>query len=210
MEEHGQRRGLLIVLEGVDGAGKTTQADAIEAWVRASGRDVVRSREPTQGVYGQRLRRSMLEGRLEPEEELELFLNDRREHVEQVIAPALEAGAVVVLDRYYFSTVAYQGARGFDCDELMARNEAFAPAPDLLLILDLEPEQGIGRVRARSDQPPDTFEIPDKLRRSRAIFLQLGARLPYAEVIDAGRGCEAVREEILGHVRALTLNSPAA
>ncbi|MEL6177986.1 MAG: dTMP kinase [Myxococcota bacterium] len=204
------RPGFLIVLEGVDGAGKTTQADAVEAWLKSHvSRPVVRSREPTQGVYGQQLRRSMAEGRLAPEDELELFLNDRRDHVSQVIAPKLAEGAVVLLDRYYLSTVAYQGARGFDPDELLARNEAFAPVPDLLLILDLDPERGLERVRARSEQPPDTFEVLDTLKRSRHIFRELAARLPYAHLVDAHRPRQTITDDLIAKV-ALLLNPPAA
>lgn len=199
---HGAR-GVLIVLEGIDGVGKTTQADAIARFVEAQGREVVRSREPTTGQFGQRLRRSMEEGRLPAHEELELFLLDRREHIKEVIAPALAAGAVVLLDRYYFSTVAYQSLRGFEPDALLAQNEAFAPAPDLLFVLDLDPHVGLSRVRSRSGQAPDSFEVPEDLRESRRIFLDLASRYSYAHVIDASQASGEVTTEVLNHVTLL-------
>ena len=111
--------GLFIVLEGIDGAGKSTQIRCLTEKLAASGRPPVVSREPTDGPHGRRLRESATRGRLSAEEELATFLADRREHVSNLILPSLAAGKVVVLDRYYFSTAAYQGARGFDWREIV-------------------------------------------------------------------------------------------
>ena len=105
---------MLIVFEGIDGTGKSTQVRLLAQALEERGLTVVTSREPTDGPFGQKLRLSMITGRLSPEEELALFHEDRRDHVEHLILPALEAGKVVILDRYFFSTMAYQGARGFD------------------------------------------------------------------------------------------------
>lgn len=165
-------RGLLIVLEGIDGTGKSTQCRLLAEGLRERGFAVKQSFEPTNGVYGRRLRESAEAGRLEPEEELELFLKDRKEHVEQLIRPALEAGECVVLDRYYFSTMAYQGSRGLDPGEIRRRNEEFAPVPDVLFILDLDVEVALGRVRSRGDVPND-FEREESLRRCHEIFASL-------------------------------------
>lgn len=189
--------GLLIVLEGIDGAGKTTQADRLQAWLEEQGHRVTRSREPTQGPYGQKLRRSMSEGRLSPDEELDLFLKDRKDHVERLINPTRAKGDSVLLDRYYFSTIAYQGARGYDPADLQARNEAFAPAPDLLFILDLSPEVSLERIRHSRGDAPDTFEVPELLRKSRGIFLALAQKLPYAHVIDATKDPEHITTEMI-------------
>src|SRR4051812_1992705 len=106
--------GWLIVVEGIDGSGKSTLVSQIAGHCRTLGLGCVTGSEPTRGPWGAQLRRSMIEGRLSLEEELDLFLKDRAEHVETVIRPALQRGDVVVLDRYYFSTAAYQGARGAD------------------------------------------------------------------------------------------------
>lgn len=196
-------RGKLIVFEGIDGVGKSTQIQRLRAKMEAAGRTVVQSREPTDGPYGARLRRSMAEGRLSPDEELSLFIDDRRDHVARLIEPSLAGGHDVLLDRYYFSTVAYQGVRGHDPEALLALNESFAPAPDLLLVLDLDPALGLERIHARSGQPRDTFEVPELLAASRRLFIELAARKPYARLLDASVGVEALAEQVWSHVQAL-------
>jgi dTMP kinase len=175
-------RGLFLVIEGIDGTGKSTQAQRLAEWLRELGREVVTSREPTDGPWGRKLRESAATGRLSPEDELEYFLRDRRQHVEEVIAPALAAGKVVILDRYYFSTMAYQGARGFDPAEIRRRNEEFAPVPDLLLVLDLEVDAALERIGARGDTANE-FEKRDSLQKCREVFLSL-ADEPFVRVIS--------------------------
>lgn len=182
-------KGILVAIEGIDGAGKTTQAEILERRLRAAGVDVVRTKEPTDGRWGRLLRESAATGRLSTEEELDAFLNDRREHVAQLIRPALDRKAAVIVDRYYFSTVAYQGARGLDPEELLARNEAFAPEPDLLALLEVEPAEGIARIRSRGDQA-NLFEREDNLRAAATIFA--GLKKPYLLKIDARQDIEAV------------------
>jgi dTMP kinase len=193
-------QGLFIVIEGIDGTGKSTQSKRLAEWFRSRGREVVLSREPTDGPWGKKLRESATTGRLSAEEELECFLNDRREHVEMSIKPALAEGKVVILDRYYFSTMAYQGARGFDPGEIRLRNEAFAPQPDLLLILDLSVESAHGRIGARGDTANE-FEQRDTLSRCREIFLSLLDE-PFACVIDAEPSLNVVTADILSVVTA--------
>ena len=193
-------QGLFIVIEGIDGTGKSTQSKRLAEWFRSRGREVVLSREPTDGPWGKKLRESATTGRLSAEEELECFLNDRREHVEMSIKPALAEGKVVILDRYYFSTMAYQGARGFDPAEIRRRNEAFAPQPDLLLILDLSVESAHGRIGARGDTANE-FEQRDTLTRCQEIFLSLRNE-PFACVIDAEPSLNEVTADILSVVTA--------
>ena len=193
-------QGIFIVIEGIDGTGKSTQSKRLAEWFRSRGREVVLSREPTDGPWGKKLRESATTGRLSAEEELECFLNDRREHVQMSIKPALAEGKVVILDRYYFSTMAYQGARGFDPLEIRRRNEAFAPQPDLLLILDLSVESAHGRIGARGDTANE-FEQRDTLTRCREIFLSLRDE-PFACVIDAEPSLNEVTADILSVVTA--------
>jgi len=100
------------------------------------------------------------------EKELELFIADRRDHVDRCITPALAEGNIVILDRYYWSSAAYQGSRGANFQEIMKRNEEFAPKPDLVLVLDLDVDSGIQRVRMRGDQP-NLFEAKPALSRAR-------------------------------------------
>lgn len=189
-------RGILIAIEGIDGAGKSTQADAVQAELTAWGMKVLRSREPTDGPSGQALRHSAVVGRLPLEREVDLFLRDRQEHVREKIAPGLARGEIVLLDRYYFSTIAYQGARGADPEQLRARNETFAPRPDLLVILDLDPEAGLERVKRRGRGGPDLFEQRSELERARALFLSFAAE-PWALCLDALRPPEDLTAAIL-------------
>lgn len=185
--------GVLVVFEGIDGGGKTTQAGLLKAACEAAGLPVRLSKEPTDGQHGARLRASAATGRLSAEEELELFILDRRAHVEQVIQPALDAGEIIILDRYYFSTAAYQGIRGLDVDDILKRNEAFSPAPDLLVILDVEPRVGLSRVHGRGDVA-NLFEREDDLAKCAEIFR--GIERPYLARIDATGAVEAIQQEI--------------
>ena len=187
-------RGLFIVLEGIDGTGKSTQARRLGERFTAQGREVVLSREPTDGPWGAKVRESGGSGRMSPQEELECFIKDRRQHVEELIAPSLAAGKVVILDRYYFSTMAYQGARGFDHDEIRRMNEAFAPVPDLLLILDLDVDLALQRIGARGDTANE-FEKRESLQRCRDIFLSL-ADEKFVAVIDSSAGLDEVTRKI--------------
>jgi dTMP kinase len=186
--------GLFIVIEGIDGTGKSTQASRLGEWFEKQGREVVLSREPTDGPWGRKLRESAATGRLSPQDELEYFLNDRRQHVEEKIKPALAAGKVVILDRYYFSTMAYQGARGFDPAEIRRMNEEFAPVPDLLLILDLDVDAAHGRIGHRGDSANE-FEKKESLERCREIFLSLENEA-FTRVVDSSGTLEEVSARI--------------
>lgn len=194
------RSGLFIVLEGIDGTGKSTQARRLGEWFQSQGREVVLSREPTDGPWGKKLRESASTGRLSAEDELQYFLNDRRQHVDDLITPSLAAGKVVILDRYYFSTMAYQGARGFDPVEIRKRNEVFAPVPDLLLILDLDVTTAHQRIGHRGDSANE-FEKKESLERCREIFLTLKDE-PFVRVVDSNGSLDEVSARILQLVQS--------
>jgi dTMP kinase len=165
-------KGTLIAIEGIDGSGKTTQAALLKDWALGLGFEVVATKEPTAGPWGSRIRNSKFTSRMSADEELDCFVRDRREHVEELLAPSLERGAVVIVDRYYFSTAAYQGARGLEPAAVLALNQAFAPRPDIVLLLDLAPEEGLQRVSERG-AGRDLFESVEELTKARAIFLSL-------------------------------------
>jgi dTMP kinase len=189
----------LLVLEGIDGTGKSTQSKLLAAALRERGMRVISSREPTDGPYGTRLRNSATTGRLSPEEELQLFLQDRSEHVETLINPALEAGEVIILDRYYFSSMAYQGGRGFDPAEIRRVNEEFAPQPDLLLLLDLPVDTALERIGVR-DGEANEFEQRASLETCSEVFHSI--KDDFVRVIDASQSIEEIHRDILAVVLA--------
>jgi len=178
-----KKRGKLIVFEGIDGSGKSTQLEHTATWLNGRGYQVVKLHEPTDGPYGSILRASALSGRLSSEDELDHFVQDRRWNVENNIRPALNQGQVVLLDRYYFSSIAYQGARGLDPQDIRKRNEAVAPQPDLVLLFDLDPEIALARIEKQRGRTPNLFERLDYLRQVREIFLRISD--PFVVEIDA-------------------------
>ena len=162
--------GLFIVFEGIDGTGKSTQLHLLAEKLRGMGYAVVATREPTDGPYGQKIRELFVDrGAVSREEELELFIADREQHVKEVITPALADGCVVICDRYYLSTVAYQGANGMDPEQILKKNENF-PVPDLAIILEIEPAQGIHRIQKQRNEHPNTFEGEANLQNVAKIF----------------------------------------
>ncbi len=163
-------QGILIAFEGIDGTGKSTQLPQLAAYLRSLGLEVIETREPTTGVYGQEIR-SLFQNRqrVTREHELELFLLDRRQHVEECILPALAEGKTVLTDRYYFSTAAYQGAAGCNPTEIFARN-SFAPEPDLVLLLVMSADESIARIRDLRGEELNDFEQRDQLEKVATLF----------------------------------------
>ena len=195
------KRGKLIVFEGIDGTGKSTQLQMAAETLQCQGYEVVATREPTNGPHGQRIRQ-LYQNRetASREEELQLFIDDRKEHVQSVIEPALSAGKIVLCDRYYLSTAAYQGAAGLDPEKIISRN-SFAPEPDLAIIFQLEPEESISRITgSRGDQLND-FEQQDSLERVKTIFDQMDFR--YITRIDASLSVELVHQDVIKRISSL-------
>lgn len=190
----------MIAIEGIDGTGKSTLAQALARALERRGRDVTLGFEPTRGPFGKRIRELAVSGRSNPKEETELFVADRREHVARTIAPALAAGKTVVLDRYYYSTMAYQGARGLDPAGIERDNEAFAPRPDLLVILELPVEEAIVRITHKRGSTPDRFEGADYLRDVDRIFKSI--EHPNLLRIDARLTTDAMVAKIVSEMNA--------
>ncbi len=164
--------GLLVAVEGIDGAGKTTVAATLAQWCGERGLLCALSKEPTSLQWGQKLRESAATGRLTLTQELDLFHKDREMHAAESIKPALDEGAIMILDRYYWSTAAYQGARGANVEEVIQFNESTFPQPDIILLLDLPVYVGQERIRCRGDKPNE-FEEGKALEKARSIFLKL-------------------------------------
>ncbi|MGB2905502.1 MAG: dTMP kinase [Candidatus Aminicenantaceae bacterium] len=187
-------KGILIVFEGIDGGGKTSQAMRLLDILRDLGYDAVYFREPSDSSWGRTIREKAVENdSLTPKEELDLFQNDRRENVAKNLKPALAARRIVILDRYYFSTMAYQGAKGLDPDQIRETNASFAVPPDLVFILDVDPARGLKRTEGRQ-QRDLLFEREDYLVKVRAIFQGLEGDEFFH--LDALRPMEGVAEDV--------------
>jgi len=189
-------RGWLFAFEGLDGSGKSTQLHLLEEALCKEGYAVVATREPTDGPYGRRLRQLLgNRDQCTPDEELALFIADRRQHVETVIKPALVEGKVVLTDRYYLSTAAYQGALGHDPEAILIENELFAPKPDLVFLLSVSVETGLSRITEGRGESPNDFEKESSLLIVRKVFSQLSR--PFIRRVDASRSIGVIHQDIL-------------
>jgi len=201
-------RGLLLVLEGGEGAGKSTQARLLAIWLRDQGFDVVTTHEPGATKIGMRLRALLLDTAhtgLAPNAEALMYAADRAEHVTSVLRPALERGAIVVCDRYVDSSLAYQGAgRQLPQAEIAELNNWATGGllPDLTILLDLPPAAGLGRRASSADRleaEPTEFH-----ERVRAGFLALARAEPDRYlVLDATRPPGDLSRDIHAHIREL-------
>mgnify|MGYP001823570064 CR=1 FL=1 len=200
-------KGLLIVFEGTDGTGKSTQLQLLGNYLLEKGYPVVATREPTDGRYGQQIRRLYTSrDTCSREEELELFLADRREHVTQIITPALNEGKIILCDRYFLSTAAYQGAIGFDPETILKRNN-FAPDPDIALLFQASLSTGLARITTGRGETLNDFEQQENLQKVAAIFAAIDR--PYIQTIDAEGSIEEVHHRVLTLVMPLLTGFPA-
>lgn len=196
-------KGLFLTLEGIDGAGKSSHIDALEALFRARGRAVTRTREPGGTPLAESLRSMILEQPMDPLTESLLVFAARRDHVVRVIEPALARGDVLLCDRFTDATFAYQGAgRGFDT-AVLETLEGWVQAapdgllqPDITLWFDLPPETAAERLAGA--RLPDKFESQpvDFFRRVAAGYAARAAAAPRFARIDANRSREQVWQQV--------------
>jgi len=180
--------GFLIAVEGIDGAGKTTMAHYIRDILQKLGFKAEILKEPSDSEYGRILKSG---DRLDPQKELELFILDRKEDVEGNILPRLKKCITVIMDRYYYSNVAYQGALGIDPEKILRINEEFAPKPDLTILLDVPPEIAVDRIK--KTRTPTKFEDMEYLKKVREIYLSLNS--DEIRRVDATKSIEEVKED---------------
>ena len=196
------KRGFLIVFEGIDGTGKSTQCELLAKSLTERHMLNIALAEPTRGTWGTKIRRLLSEGRqgISPQEELSWFVNDRKEDIELNIMPALQDNKVVLMDRYYFSTAAYQGALGLDPEQIRLENETFAPIPDRVLIFLTSPETCLERIESSRDQK-SAFEKLDYLRNVQEIFKSFTG--PNIRFIDSVGSVPEVHEKVLSAIEDL-------
>ncbi len=199
--------GLFLCFEGGDGAGKSTQVRLLTEALEARGREVVVTRQPGGTALGSQVRDLVLHGEhVAPRAEALLFAADKAHHVEELIAPALASGSVVITDRYTDSSIAYQGAgRDLGADEIRELQHWAVGGlfPDLTVVLDVSPAVGRqrrGDVHDRLESEGDGFHAA-----VRQGFLDLAAREPDRYVvIDAALPAETIHAEVLARLDALT------
>lgn len=205
-----------IVLEGIDGAGKSTQAKLLAKWFSERGYEVVLTKEPTDTAFGKLIRKLVLTGgregiidgaRISHEAEALLFAADRAEHVKKLIKPSLEAGKVVISDRYFYSSLAYQWARGLDLEWLISLNR-FAIRPHLTILLDLPVKESMKRINGRSIKT-EFDKIAELQRKVRENYLTLAKRFEEIRIINALAGVEEIHRDVVSLVEHELLNKSA-
>ncbi|MBN2078284.1 MAG: dTMP kinase [Spirochaetes bacterium] len=189
-------RPLFIVFEGIDGSGKSTQCDLLHRHALSLGLDALRCAEPTEGPRGREIRAMLRKKEMAPpEEQHRLFLLDRIDDAERRIIPALREGKIVIMDRYYHSNAAYQGAAGMAPERVIAENRAAGvPEPDRVYFIDIPPGIAMKRIALRNTGEGDIFEKERFLEKVREIFLSIADGRFIA--IDGRGGVEEIFDEV--------------
>lgn len=184
---------MLIDLEGIDGCGKSTQTKLLQKKLEKEGETVIILKEPTKEPHGQKLW-DVLHGKRKAtnEEILKFFILDRKQHVDEKIQPALNNGTVVLMDRYYYSSMAYQVAGGLDVEYIINKHE-FAPNPDIVLIFDLPVSTALERIQGHSEA--DEFEKEEHLEKVREAYLNL-ENDPLVRIVDSTRTPKVIFKEV--------------
>ena len=170
-----KRRGYLIVIEGVDGSGKTTQAKMLTEYLKKRGYPVILLKEPTDGPKGKLIRLRLENGNVNQFELMRLYAEDRYENVINNIKPALNEGKIVIVDRYVPSSLVYQSINGPTIEEILEAN-SFAPIPDIVIIIDIPEDEAVKRMLSENKKQ-DAFERKEFLKKVREKYLTLPEEL---------------------------------
>ena len=186
-------KGKLIVIEGIDGSGKSTCAKNLAEKLNSINIKTIYTFEPTHSHYGAKLREGMLSEDLDTEEELLLFVKDRKEHIEYMIKPALEEGYFIILDRYFYSSIAYQGAKGIDINRIMNLHKDFIVKPDIVFIFHLPIDIALNRIISKRGIA-DRFENETYLKKVDKIFHSFNE--PFIYHIDTDKDIKIINDEL--------------
>ncbi len=184
-------KGFFVVLDGIDGCGKTLHSKALRDELKAQGFDAVYTAEPSDGSVGKFIQGMLLKEKILPEVEALLFAADRYDHLKTEILPSFENAKVVVCDRYLHSSLAYQGAQGVDVEWIRKIN-SFAIKPDIAFYLDVPPDVGLSRIK-RKRSVLESFELERKVRD---MYLQLVDERELV-LVDSNRPIEEVKVDLL-------------
>ncbi len=185
---------MLIAIEGIDGAGKTTQAKRLVRWLKSKGVNACYTSEPTNSVLGRLIKKRLRSKDLDHRLDALLFAADRLEHYHEYIEPRIRMRQVVVSDRYVYSSIAYQGALIGDVDWVRTINK-WAPAPDIAIYVDVSPEVGLERLSSRKISEKTKYERMETLSRVRELYLKM-CNEGLLVIIDGERSIEEVQENI--------------
>ena len=198
--------GKFIVFDGLDGSGQSTQAGLLRDFLVGKGLEVVLTKEPTKDSQTGKNIREALDKKIKisPKELQALFSEDRREHLKNLIIPALQQNSIVISDRYFFSTFAYGVSDGLDLAWLMELNNAFL-VPDLTFILKVRPEVCFERIKKRGSAQT-LFEETQKLEKVWQTYAILPNHIENVYIIEGERPINEIFEEIKSQVRSQLLN----
>jgi len=196
-------KGVFIVIDGMDGSGKGEMVKLLHNYLfsRSRSYSILTTREPTTGTYGKKIRNILAEDkdpRINSKELLELFIKDREEHVNNIIMPFLKNSSgdevnIIICDRYYYSTIAFQSTQGLEIENLVDKNKNFLK-PDITFILDVKPEIALRRIKIREKEKFEQLDFMNKLRKK---FLDVPKLLEdNIKIIDASKELNEVFENI--------------
>ena len=198
-------KGKLIVIEGIDGSGKSTCAKNLAEKLNSINIKTIYTFEPTHSHYGAKLREGMLSEDLDAEEELLLFVKDRKEHIEYMIKPALEEGYFIILDRYFYSSIAYQGAKGIDINQIINMHKDFIIKPDIVFIFHLPIDIALNRIISKRGIA-DRFENETYLKKVDKIFHSFNE--PFIYHIDTDKDIKIINDELFNILEKSKMLAP--